>query len=96
MGLALQMVLLKITNDDTPEGLTWNQQAVMALIRSICMQKTVKYQHMNCSSCMIYVDESSPFVQSQFPRHQALDQKPVDFKAKDKQKITYKEQQISF
>ena len=63
---------------------TLNRRVVMALTHSICKQKTIKYQHRNCSSCMIYVDGSSPSVQSQFLGHRALDQKPIRLKTLSK------------
>ena len=58
-----------------------NQQVAMVLKHSICKQRKAKYQHMNCSSCMIYVDELFPFAQFRFPKHRVLDQRPVKIKS---------------
>ena len=66
---------------------TLNLQEVMALIRSTYKQKRAEYQHMSCSSCMIYEGELSPFAQFQFPKHQALDRIPKHSQGMENRKI---------
>lgn len=56
--------------------LTWNQEEGKAEIHSICIERKEEYQHKMNSSCMISLDESSPFVLSESPMHPILDRTP--------------------
>lgn len=58
------------------EFLTWNQEEGKDERHSICIERREEYQHKMNSSCMISLDESSPFVLSESPMHPILDRRP--------------------